>query len=59
MISKQAIEDLEIALPSLEKQKTIVELASLVAREQTLLISLADKRGQYISTELMRFAKGE
>ena len=59
MISKQAIEDLEIALPSLEKQKTIVELASLVAREQTLLLSLADKRGQYISTELMRFAKGE
>ena len=59
MISKQAIEDLEIALPSLEKQKTILELASLVAREQTLLISLADKRGQYISTELMRFAKGE
>ena len=59
MISKQAIEDLEVALPSLEKQKTIVELASLVAREQALLLSLADKRGQYISTELMRFAKGE
>lgn len=59
MISKQAIEDLEVALPSLEKQKTIVELASLVAREQTLLLSLADKRGHYISTELMRFAKGE
>ena len=59
MISKQALEDLEVALPSLEKQKTIVELASLVAREQTLLLSLADKRGQYISTELMRFAKGE
>ena len=59
MISKQAIEDLEVALPSLEKQKTSVELASLVAREQALLLSLADKRGQYISTELMRFAKGE
>ena len=59
MISKQALEDLEVALPSLEKQKTIVELASLIAREQALLHALADKRGQYISTELMRFAKGE
>ena len=59
MISKQAIEDLEVALPSLEKQKNIVELATLSAREQTLLHTLADKREQYISTVLMQFAKGE
>ena len=59
MISKQAIEDLEVALPSLEKQKNIVELATLSAREQTLLHTLADKREQYISTILMQFAKGE
>ncbi len=59
MISKQAIEDLEVALPSLEKQKNIVELATLIAREQTLLHTLADKREQYISTVLMQFAKGE
>jgi len=59
MISKQAIEDLEVALPSLEKQKNIVELALLSAREQTLLHTLADKREQYISTVLMQFAKGE
>lgn len=59
MISKQAIEDLEVALPSLEKQKNIVELAMLSAREQTLLHTLADKREQYISTVLMQFAKGE
>jgi len=58
MISKQAIEDLEVALPSLEKQKNIIELASLIAREQTLLHALADKREQYISTILMQFAKG-
>jgi len=58
MISKQAIEDLEVALPSLEKQKNIVELATLIAREQTLLHTLADKREQYISTVLMQFAKG-
>jgi len=59
MISKQAIEDLEVTLPSLEKQKNIVELATLSAREQTLLHALADKREQYISTVLMQFAKGK
>jgi excinuclease UvrABC nuclease subunit len=59
MISKQAIEDLEVALPSLEKQKNIVELATLSAREQTLLHALADKREQYISIVLMQQAKGE
>ena len=59
MISKQAIEDLEVALPSLEKQKNIVELATLSAREQTLLQQLSDKREQYISTVLMQFVKGE
>jgi len=56
MISKQAIEDLEVALPSLEKQKNIVALAMLSAREQTLLHTLADKREQYISTVLMQVA---
>jgi len=58
MISKQAIKDLEVALPSLKKQKNIVELATLSAREQTLLHTLADKREQYVSTVLMQFVKG-
>ncbi len=58
MISKQAIEDLEISLPSIKKQKDIVELASLAAREQDLLHTLADKREQYIGAVLMQFAKG-
>ncbi|TWI63946.1 type I restriction modification DNA specificity protein [Desulfobotulus alkaliphilus] len=57
MISKQAIEDLEVALPTLEKQKNIVELACLLAREQTLLHRLAEKREQYISRLLMQLAK--
>lgn len=59
MIDKQAIEELEIALPTLEKQKAIVELASLVAREQALLHSVAERRGQYISAVLMWLAKEE
>ena len=59
MISKQAIEDLEVPIPNLEQQKAIVEMASLVAKEQILLNALSEKRGQYISTILMRFANGE
>ncbi|CAK8721016.1 Type I restriction modification DNA specificity domain-containing protein [Candidatus Electrothrix laxa] len=59
MINKLTIEDLEVPLPSLKKQKTIVELASLAAREQTLLHTLADKREQYIKAILMQFAQGE
>jgi restriction endonuclease S subunit len=59
MISKQTIEDLEVTLPSLETQKGIVELAALLAREQTLLNTLSIKRKQYISTVLMQCAKGE
>ncbi|MCF4152647.1 restriction endonuclease subunit S [Dethiosulfovibrio sp. F2B] len=59
MIGKQAIEDLEVVLPSLERQKNIVELAALAAREETLLHRLADKREGYIASILMRFAKGE
>jgi len=59
MISKQAIEDLEVYLPSLEQQKNIVELAKLSARERTILNTLSEKRDQYISTVLIQFAKGE
>jgi restriction endonuclease S subunit len=59
MISKQTLENLEVALPSVEKQKSIVELAALAAREQVLLHKLAEKREQYISTLLMKIANGE
>ena len=59
MISKQTIEDLEIPLPSLEKQKKIVELALLSNREQAILNTLAEKRERYISTVLLHNAKGE
>ena len=59
MISKQAVEDLEVWLPSLKQQQNIVELASLSAREQTILTTLAQKREQTISKTLMKLAKGE
>jgi len=59
MISKQTVEDMEIYLPTLEKQQYIVDLAKLSARERTILSTLSEKRDQYISTVLMQFAKGE
>ncbi len=59
MIGKEAIGELSVELPTLEKQKNIVEMASLSAREQVLLHVLAEKRDQYISELLMQCAKGE
>jgi hypothetical protein len=58
MIGKQDIEELEIPLPGLEKQKIIVETALLAAREQAILKALAEKRAQYISAKLMQFIAG-
>ncbi len=59
MISKQTIEELEVVLPCLEKQKAIIELANLSLQEQALFQTLADKRKQYISAVLMQLVKGE
>jgi restriction endonuclease S subunit len=59
MISKEAIEDLEVAVPSLDIQQKIVELAALSAREQVILHEIKEKRKNYISTILTSYAKGE
>lgn len=59
MIGKETIDDLEVILPGIERQKCIVEMALLSAHEQCLLQELAEKRGQYNSIVLMRLAKGE
>jgi len=59
MISKRALESLEVPVPSLECQRSIAELASLADEEQALLKRFSDKRNQYISSRLIKFAKGE
>lgn len=59
MISKEAMEELEIPLPELRTQQEIVELAALAHREQKLLKVIAQKRDQYISTTLMEIANTE
>lgn len=59
MISKQALESLEVSLPPLDRQRTIVELAALAETEQKLMNRLAGKRRQYVSTILMQLVEGE
>lgn len=59
MVSKSALETLEIDLPPLDKQKAIVEMAALSQREQQLIDELGRKRKAFIDAVLMRQAKAE
>lgn len=59
MISKQSLENLEVFVPSMARQRLVVEMASLAAEEQRILKSLAEKRNNYISSTLLRLAQGE
>lgn len=56
MISKPVIEELCVEVPPLEKQKQIIELATLAHEEQKLLCELADKRTKYMEGILMQVA---
>lgn len=58
MISKQALEEMEVFIPDIQKQNSIIELADLSKQESLLLKIIAEKRNQYISTVLMKSAKG-
>jgi restriction endonuclease S subunit len=53
MISKEALKELEVFVPPLEKQKDIVALAALAEEEQRIIKQLALKRKQYISATLI------
>ena len=59
MISKQSLENLDVFVPSVARQRLIVEVTTLVEEEQRIMKVLAEKRSQYISTTLMRLAQGE
>jgi restriction endonuclease S subunit len=56
MISRDALEDLEINVPPLNVQKQIVELALLGEREQDLLTRLAEKKKVFLSRSLTEAA---
>ena len=59
MISKKALENMEITIPPLERQRAIMGVAALAAQEKYLMERLADKRNQCISAILMQRAEGE
>lgn len=59
MISKQALESLEVTVPPMEKQRAVAELAALANEEQRLLKKIAYWRSYYISTKLMQLAVGD
>lgn len=58
MISKETLERLEVFVPPLERQRTIVEITALAEKERHILEKLAERRHQSISTTLIRLAQG-
>jgi hypothetical protein len=58
MVSKSALEALEIPVPSLETQRRIVELAGLARDERELVQALATKRFSLNTFLLSRAARG-
>lgn len=59
MISKLSLENLEVFVPSIARQRLIVETALLAAEEQRILRTLTEKRNQYLSSKLLQLAQGE
>lgn len=59
MISKQVLKNLEVFIPSLARQRTIIELANLAEKEQQLIAQIVQKRRQYIALALIEHVKGE
>ncbi len=56
MISKEALDELEVFVPPLERQRAIVEITTLLKEEQHIMEKLAERRHQYISATLYQFA---
>lgn len=52
MITKAALDDLEVELPSISKQELIVEVDALARREHQLTRELADKRLEMVALTL-------
>lgn len=57
MISKGALEELEIPVPSRHKQALIAELAGLTTVEQQLMKRIANERRRLVDGTLLHFAK--
>jgi hypothetical protein len=58
MLRRAAVDDLEIDLPSFERQQTIVELAGLLTRARALESDLDRLRARHLTDTMIRYAKG-
>jgi hypothetical protein len=58
MISKSVLEDLDVEVPSIERQRSIVELAGLSARQRILNGDIESLRSRLLSGVMMNYAKG-
>jgi len=52
-ISKTVLEKLEIALPSIQQQQCILEIARLSKKENSIVLKLAELRQQHIQQQLI------
>ena len=59
MVNKKSLGDLEVEIPSLEKQKQIIELSTLANKEDAIMKELLNKKKKYISKILLNYATGE
>ncbi|MBF0479975.1 MAG: restriction endonuclease subunit S [Candidatus Omnitrophica bacterium] len=59
MLNINSLENLELEIPSLNKQRMIIEMAQLMKEEQNLLKLIAQKKKKYFMDLLLQVAKGE
>ena len=57
MVSKAALEALELPVPSRRKQQLIVDMSALATTEQRLLQQIAQVRKRFTDRVLMRYAR--
>lgn len=56
-IRKTVLENLEISMPSIEKQRTVITLAALVRKENELRMSILQQRKQLIEQQIINTIK--
>jgi restriction endonuclease S subunit len=59
MISKKTLEQIEIEIPPLSRQKTILEMVMLTGREEKILSRLLELRKLYNAQLVLKAMKGE
>jgi restriction endonuclease S subunit len=52
-IRKTVLEDLEISIPSLDKQRTVIQLSALVQKENELRTNILKQRKQLIEQQIL------